>query len=292
MEHPFKVGETYENRFGAYTVLSIAPPKMEIQYEDGKTDTVTIAIQARIWRRKQDEREAERHRQRKKIRSRRPTNAFSGLAESDFKDNVAGTHYRSRGSLAGLIARQLSAARNVKFLSTAIPRQPRFFVGPPSLSFGRQEQRVKLPKFEVRLNSRRLRYSFHIEKSNEEDDDDWYWFRFLEVLAERAAQDEIIEAIAKHDLYWLLHLEEGVSASGDPLPGQRMRFNTFGSGEHFASCSALVDYLHSLPTHQWCNLYIAGDIPKDEAIAMGVKVSEPITEAFKSLTPFFQRLVP
>lgn len=293
MEHPFEVGETYENRFGEYTVLNIAPPKMEIQYANGETDTVTIAIQARIHRRKKDERAAARARRRKKSRSRRSSISFSGLSESDFKDNVAGTSYRSRKSFAGLIARQLSEARNVEFLSTAIPRQPRFFVGPPSLSFRNQDHRVKLPKFEVRLNSKRLLYSFYIEKTDnpEEMEDGWYWPKLLELLATPTVRDEVTGAMDEHDLYWLLRLEDGVGASGEPIAADHIEFDAFGPEEAFASYAAFVDYLHNLPPRQWCNLHIAGDIPKEDAVALGVKVSTPIIETFKSLTPFYQRLL-
>jgi hypothetical protein len=55
MDHPFKVGEPYENMKGSYTVLALTPPKMQIQYEDGSRSTVDIAIQERIWERIQDE---------------------------------------------------------------------------------------------------------------------------------------------------------------------------------------------------------------------------------------------
>lgn len=45
----FEVGEKYVNRKGKYTVLSIRPPKMTVQYEDGATADLNMGIQARIW---------------------------------------------------------------------------------------------------------------------------------------------------------------------------------------------------------------------------------------------------
>lgn len=47
--HPFRVGETYANRNGAYEVMQIAPPKMTIRYADGGQVVADIAILARIW---------------------------------------------------------------------------------------------------------------------------------------------------------------------------------------------------------------------------------------------------
>lgn len=49
MKHPFKIGETYRNRRGEYTVLALAGDKMDIRYEDGAEDSVSIGVQARIW---------------------------------------------------------------------------------------------------------------------------------------------------------------------------------------------------------------------------------------------------
>ena len=48
MDHPFKVGERYENRLGAYRVVEITPPVMRVEYEHGGTALLDIATQARI----------------------------------------------------------------------------------------------------------------------------------------------------------------------------------------------------------------------------------------------------
>ncbi len=49
MEYQFEVGGQYANRKGAYTVLELNGPKMTVQYEDGTTSELNIAIQHRIW---------------------------------------------------------------------------------------------------------------------------------------------------------------------------------------------------------------------------------------------------
>lgn len=45
----FEVGGTYANRKGTYTVLSFNGNKMTVEYEDGETADLKIAIQERIW---------------------------------------------------------------------------------------------------------------------------------------------------------------------------------------------------------------------------------------------------
>ncbi|MCL4858563.1 MAG: hypothetical protein KJZ93_04125 [Caldilineaceae bacterium] len=52
--HPFKVGQQYQNRDGAYQVISIVEPNMVIRYGDGRTVESSIALQARIWENIQD----------------------------------------------------------------------------------------------------------------------------------------------------------------------------------------------------------------------------------------------
>jgi hypothetical protein len=48
MDHPFKVGERYANRLGAYQVIEITPPVMRVQYEHGGMAILDIVTQARI----------------------------------------------------------------------------------------------------------------------------------------------------------------------------------------------------------------------------------------------------
>jgi hypothetical protein len=54
-QSPFVVGARYRNEHGEYEVLGIEGEKMLIRYDDGKQQLVTVAIQARIWQRYQDE---------------------------------------------------------------------------------------------------------------------------------------------------------------------------------------------------------------------------------------------
>ncbi len=49
MSHPFRVGEVYGNRLGAYRVVSIDEPNMIVRYDDGRLLESDIATLARIW---------------------------------------------------------------------------------------------------------------------------------------------------------------------------------------------------------------------------------------------------
>ena len=49
MRNPFEVGGHYRNRIGSYEVLSTEDDQMTILYENGRVQTVSIPMQARIW---------------------------------------------------------------------------------------------------------------------------------------------------------------------------------------------------------------------------------------------------
>ncbi len=59
MDHPFRIGQRYRNRDGEYEVIRIEDPEMVIRYLDGTTIESSIALQARIWERLQEEDEGE-----------------------------------------------------------------------------------------------------------------------------------------------------------------------------------------------------------------------------------------
>jgi hypothetical protein len=52
--HPFKVGGRYRNDNGEYEVLHIDGERMLIRYGNGREQSVSVVIQARIWQRMLD----------------------------------------------------------------------------------------------------------------------------------------------------------------------------------------------------------------------------------------------
>ncbi|MAT97695.1 MAG: hypothetical protein CL608_11170 [Anaerolineaceae bacterium] len=49
LDNPFEVGEQYRNRIGTYEVLAFEDDQMTILYENGRVQTVSVGLQARIW---------------------------------------------------------------------------------------------------------------------------------------------------------------------------------------------------------------------------------------------------
>jgi hypothetical protein len=67
----FEIGGAYENRIGRYTVLDVDEKTMLVQYEDGSTAELNIAIQERIWENIVVDEEVKTSRGRKKSRETR-----------------------------------------------------------------------------------------------------------------------------------------------------------------------------------------------------------------------------
>jgi hypothetical protein len=291
MNYPFKIGETYENMKGAYVVLSISPPKMHIQYEDQSQATVDIGIQARIWERIQDELAFAQQEFERRTAVKRLQILFSGLKDNDFKDNVAGTNWRSREGLAGLVSQQLSDLSGKEYTSVAIYRRPQFFVYPPHLPMFNQHEGVKLPKFVVQLNSEGVLYGFYIEKSDEEMGSDWYWPRFLNLLSETKWQDNLAQIMSMRELSWIMRFEEEIEGANSYKLSPDITISSFGGGSPFPAISDFVAYLHDSPKRHWCNLYLAKYMDRQEAIEMREKISRPISHTFNELIPFFSKLL-
>lgn len=291
MNHPFKIGETYENTRGVYTVLSISPPKMYVQYENRSQAMVDIQIQARIWERIQDELAFAQQEFERRTAVKRLQITFSGLKDDDFKGNVTGTNWRSREGLAGLVSQQLSDLSGKQYTSGAIYRRPQFFVYPPHLPMFNQHEGVKLPKFIVQLNSEGVLYGFYIEKSDEEMGSDWYWPRFLKVLSETKWQDSLAQIMSMRELSWTLRFEEKVEETNSYKFSSDITISSFGESSRFPAISDFVAHLHDLPKRRWCNLYLAKLMDRQEAIEMQEKISRPISHTFYELVPFFSKLL-
>lgn len=291
MNHPFTVNATYANNLGEYTVLEINPPDMRIRYTDGREQTVSIVIQARIWRRLQETPPfPPAPRNRSRTASGRRAASFEGLLASDFKDNVTGTHWRSREGLGGLVTSRLSALTGKEYASLAVYRQSECYIYAPRLPIGTKAEGVKVPKLLIELSPRDLRYGLYIEKSDAAMDDSWYWPHFLELLEEERWQQSLERAMDQHAFSWRVEMVRQ-DVNGNYAPAGELTVSAFTPEACCPSFGAFVDYLRTLPTDQWCNLYFVATLSKEQALAKGISVAEVIAEALAALSPMYDELV-
>ena len=295
MEHPFIVGSTYANNLGEYTVLEITPPSMRVEYANGREQTVTIEVQTRIWARLQappppDETDTPRGRRPSQRVSDRRGAAFEGLLETDFKDNVTGTHWRSRGGLGGLVTTKLSALTGKQYTSWAIYRRPECFIYDPHLPMNSQAEGVKLPKLLIQLTPQEVLYGFYIEKSDEPMGDAWHWPRCMSLLAESEWQRRLEELMVERGLCWRFDVDSK-QPDGAYAPTGQLSVSSFTPGSPFPTFAALVDHLQCLPPDRWCNLYLIKTLGKQQAIDKGTSIADHIAETLAALSPMYMELL-
>ena len=296
--NPFKIGDKYQNRDGEYEVISIDGPKMVIRYSDGRVVETTVQMQERIRRNIQlDENtprlvEGARRIRPKRRRSDKRGQSFEGLQSDDFQKGVAGTSWRSRTSLGGLLARKLSNTIGQEFQSYSIYRRAELHIAQPG--HYHKSIRWREAKFVLKLDSERARYGFYIERSDETIDDSWDWQRFIASLGgDEALQRRVWRAMTELDLHWDVYFESEtllvarVRAADDEL----MWEPTNETDSETMSWSDFAAKLSDLRIGSWCDLYLCKCMAKDDAIAAGVGLSDEVTRTFQVLLPLYRASV-
>ena len=298
MNHPFKVGESYSNRYGRYQVLSIDDPKMRVRYEDGREINLTIAIQTQILegiqlaeQQPKPVAKVKKGRKKKRSPSTRLGYKFSGLEDSDFKSNVTGTHWRRRESLGGRLAQQLSDTTPYLFQSHAIYRRPSVYITMPD--HYDPKDGIPYAKNELRLFPEGAQYGFYIERADQksrEVDDTWHWRPFLRALeTDGQLQANLLQAMQDQDLFWLLSLEEGEGRNYSVTKEIKVRAGRplLWDETEDINWFELVNLLQAMPSEQWLNLHLCSWINKSEAIAAGERFADSVCVVFRSVLPLY-----
>lgn len=294
MKHPFVVGKRYRNRDGEYEVVALDEPRMVIRYTDGRTIVATIETQAIIWTNMQAESASppqparpgpgsghSRHRSAPKgIR-------FDGLTEGDFKGGIAGTTWRSRERLGGLLYQGLSAAARRPFLSYPITRRPEVHIARPEHYCRSGHTGHRDAKFVFDLDEHGARFGFYIEKNAGTMDPTWHWPNLLAALrAGEALQEVALAAMRRLDLEYEVYVRSEppctvrVAASSDGLAWQRE-----GGHVEIIGCGELVQRLAGLDEGTWSDFYLCARLGKAEAIAAGAGIAEKAVAVYRALLP-------
>lgn len=282
--HRFTVGSSYENEKGTFKVLAIKGESMLIEWDSGERITTSVALQERILNR--IEKEANAPAGRKGAAS--PVwmgKSFAGLQHGDFKDNVDGTHWRSREQLGGAVARLIESS--AAFNSWSVYRRPEIHWA----AIGRY--RVDAPwvqaKFFIRLSDESAIFGYYIERSDNPDDPRVDWLSFLNWLA------------AKSHTAWL---HQTLTGNGmrifDPYPQFEGAFNRSISpvqdgwlmeapevAPKTIDLNSLADHLTAVKEGKWLNLLIGRVRPANEIIASGTNVAGVIATDFNTLLPLY-----
>lgn len=289
---PFEVGARFENMKGLYEVMALNGDRMRIRWPDsGEEIDTTVTQQKRIldaMQRSQEERV-------KATKNKRSTSLkehgtlFGGLAETDFKDNVDGTCWRSRQQLGGAVTRLLTTDKAV-IESCSVYRLPE--IQWSDIAHVKKEKAWLLGKLDCLVDEQELACGFLIERSDtpERLGDDWT--RFMEWLSVRDNLLWLHKTMNQHDLkIWdrcsLFTGSVVPAADGDSwiMPAKD------GATGEKADLDALPPLLCALPADKWVNLFIGAKIPKADALARGKEMAADIAKVFNTLMPVYEYII-
>jgi hypothetical protein len=299
VDHPFIVGEVFANRKGPYEVVKINDQagKMLIRYLDsGEDQAVAIELQARIWRNMQLDAQAEARRVgEEEARYQRGYGAaFTGLKNSDFKVSTEGTTWRSRAGLAGRVALAASEATPYTFVSWAIYGWPvAFMTHREDYAMAAFEMGSRKAKFTLEVDDDHLYYGFYVEKGDEPMDHVWDWPRLIRALkSDEKLRRTVVVVESEHNARFIGRMSKGdkhFHFANGPEMGAKSLWNESQSAG--ISVEERVAQLERIPDDHWGEIYIIAQMPKQDAIDLGLDVVKPIAGLFGVLLSVYEAAV-
>jgi hypothetical protein len=295
----FEVGEIYANRNGRYRVeeLQAGAHVMRILYLDSGEEQMTpIALQQRISRNMNWERQDARHRA--KLEERRYLRSygkdFKGLDADEFKREIVGTRWRRRSELPGMVARKLSVAqREFTFTSWAVARRPvAYLIHREEYDEGSADAPENNARFTIELDEANLYYGLVVERSGAAMSDEWDWPRFIAALRDDETVREGIDIAAEtygakvigrvlgdnEDYYY--------GDTGDAIEMMWSRDEAAGM-----SINDQLTAIGEVPDSTRAEVFIMVRQPKAEAVSAGARIADRITGLMSALLPVYAAAV-
>lgn len=295
MKHPFQVGGKYRNRDGEYEVIRLDDRKMEIQYTSGRVLETDVELQARIWHNIQTEESLKasvensgstsRRRRRKAQRGR----GFQGLKDHDFQKGVAGTSWRARTGLGGLLAQRLSDTTPHFFQSYAIYRRAEVHIARPECYD--PQDKLRQAKFILSLDSEEASYGFYIEKNEGPMDDTWHWPNFMEAFESNPTlRQEVESAMRKLELHWKLYVwaDGGLVTQVKASPTRLMWVQKEKEEWEETQWPVFIKRLQEIEAEKWCDLFLTTSTAKEQVLAVGIQFVDTVAEVYRALLPLYE----
>jgi hypothetical protein len=299
VDHPFVIGKVFANHKGPYEVVKTSDQtgKMLVRYLDsGEDQEVSISIQARIWSnmRVDEQVEARRADEEEAQYQRGYGAAFTGLKASDFKTSTEGTSWRSRAGLAGRVALVASDGTPYTFVSWSIYRWPvAFLTHREDYLMAAFEMGSRKAKFTLEVDDDYLYYGLYVEKGDEPMDHVWDWPRLIRALkSDETLRSTMVAAESEQGASFIGRMSKGDEhfhfANGLEMGAESLWDESQASS---LSVEERIAQLESIPDDHWGEIYVVAQMPKQNAIDLGVDVAKPIARLFQVLLPLYEAAV-
>lgn len=291
----FVVGQRYSNRIGEYEVVELKAPLLQIRYtENGRLQDVEIELQERIVKNLQRELEfANRPAEVKRAaerpaRPRRKRAKFDGFVREDFGDKAAGSNWRAKTGLGGLLADTLAERSGDDFDSWAPTRQAIVYIAPPDLCGA--EHLSDSAEFFVATSGDECTYGLLVKRPADVAEGVSAWDRLLSALSD----DETLAAglndlltNGSAQLSWFGDIrgssdKETVRGDDSGLTFDR------GNATEMDNIEGLIERLQEAPQDQGVTLSIDSALPTADALAAGAGVSDTILDLMVQLIGLYR----
>ena len=229
---------------------------------------------------------------------------FDGFQSQDFSESIAGTTWRGRDSLGGVLAAALGnhAESKQPFRSWGISRRPELFLAPSKHFHGELNAKVgvKRCKLFVRAEPSGLRYGLWLEKGFDTlqaaktpadvMDDSWDWPRLAQLLQDSSRESAFLDLFHRHGFHLYFEVVEGEKTSLHTVlaqPDGTLILESDG-GISRVKWSQVCDLLTKASGSAWVDFYLIQKVlDPTEAISKGAAIANDIVGSFRQLLPIF-----
>ena len=126
-------------------------------------------------------------------------------------------------------------------------------------------------------------------------DDTWDWARLLAALEGDAdLREGIARAMRDLALLWSVYVwDDGgkIAQVRASPPGFVWEWQDGRDVDHI-DWSAFTQRLGAIDPEKWCDLYLTARLSKENAIAAGLDIVEPVTKVYQALLPLYKASTP
>ncbi len=267
---------------------------MWITFEDGSSVKTSTEDQERILSNIEREFLVEARSSRQKTSTKKTGyphwygSSFSGLQESDFNDEVTGTHWRCREQLGGAVTARIKSEK--RYNSWSVYGRPE--VHWAEVKHRGQERAHVQSKFWVKVNSASLSFGFYIERSNQDNAPRKDWNQFLDWLREPQNASHLHQ----------LMTTQGLSIWDPYFPGYspslEVKIQPCPEGFIIQSATTqridvmeIADTLEQIAQEHpdiWLDILVGVEMPKAEVVAAKSEIAGKIADLFNRLRPIYE----
>jgi len=235
--------------------------------------------------------------------------AFAGFTDNDFK-GIAGTTWRGRDALGGMLAADLRHSVGPDTRSWGVRRRPELHIARSShYDFAEPRSYAKLFVYTWgndcedgdEEDGDELAYGLFVEGKRDDDANYPHWRNFRERLrtsdglsaALFAAMEEHRLIVADYNQRYNRYNRGG--ALGDQFRSHRGAFQSSPPGKPaWRDCSRedMIDRLISMQgEHEWIDLHVFAQMDKAAAVKLGPEVVKPVLLVLESLVPVYRAMI-